>query len=123
MSAAATTLGAAGPSGAAASARSIAFKKSSTLESLAWTRAGGDQWRCGLVLDETPQPDEHVSPLLADADRLGLTLGWGREFRSYALDLALMMIDFDDRTTRSNADGFDGTYESTAWLFGATVGF
>ena len=90
---------------------------------LAWTRAAGDQWRFGLVLDETPQPDEHVSPLLADADRLGLTLGWGRDFRSYSLDLAVMILDFDERTTRTNADGFNGTYESTAWLFGATVGF
>ena len=34
-----------------------------------------------------------------------------------------MYFPFDDRTTRTNADGFDGTYSTTAWLFGATFGF
>lgn len=90
---------------------------------LAWTRPRGDEWRVGLVFDESPQPDERVGPLLPDADRRGLTLGWGREFRERSLDLALMVVDFDERTTLTNADGFDGTYRTMAWLAGVTVGF
>jgi long-chain fatty acid transport protein len=90
---------------------------------LAWTRPRGDEWRFGLVFDESPQPDERVGPLLADADRRGLTLGWGRTLRERSIDLALMVVDFAERTTRVNADGFDGTYRTTAWLLGATYGF
>jgi long-chain fatty acid transport protein len=88
-----------------------------------WRRPSGCEWRFGYVFDETPQPDEHVSPLLPDADRNGLTAGWGRKFDETSLDLALMYLKFDERTTTVNADGFNGTYTTTAWLFGATFGF
>lgn len=90
---------------------------------LLWKAPNRSEWRFGYIYDETPQPDEHVSPLLPDANRNGYTIGWGRPFSKTSLDLALMYFPFDERTTTTNADGFFGTYNTTAWLFGVTVGF
>jgi long-chain fatty acid transport protein len=81
------------------------------------------EWRFGYVYDQTPQPDKSVSPLLPDANRNGLTLGWGHQFGGANLDLALMYLKFDERTTTTNQDNFNGTYNTTAWLFGASIGF
>ena len=77
------------------------------------------QWRFGAWIDESPQPDEAVGPLLPDADRVGLSLGYGMK----RLDLALMYVEFDERTTTTNEDGFFGTYNTDVLLFGATVRF
>ena len=52
-----------------------------------------------------------------------MTIGWGRRGDRSTLDLALMFIPFDERTTLVNEDNFNGTYDTTAWLFGATVGW
>lgn len=81
---------------------------------------GPNQWRFGYVFDETPQPEWNVGPLLPDADRNGFTIGFGWGQR---LDLAVMYLPIDKRTTLTNQDGFFGTYDTTAWLFGATVKF
>ncbi|MEM8963660.1 MAG: outer membrane protein transport protein [Acidobacteriota bacterium] len=82
--------------------------------------SSGNQWRIGFVYDETPQPDESVGPLLPDADRFGITLGYGWQDK---LDLALMYLPFDERSTDVNRDNFNGTYETTAWLLGISYGF
>ncbi|MEM6454691.1 MAG: outer membrane protein transport protein, partial [Acidobacteriota bacterium] len=79
----------------------------------------GTQWRFGALYDETPQPEETTGPLLPDADRIGGTIGWGNE----RLDLALMYLDFDERTTTTNRENFFGTYKTEVWLFGATLKF
>lgn len=86
--------------------------------------SGADsEWRFGVVYDKTPQPDKHVSPLLPDADRLGWTAGYGRKFSATSLDVAVMYLPFDERTTTTSANNFNGTYNTTAWLFGVTLGF
>lgn len=90
---------------------------------LRWSTAGASEWRFGFVYDESPQPTRAVSPLLPDADRNGYTVGWGHEGPRYDLDLALMYLDFDDRTNDRSQDGFNGTYSQTGWLLAATVGF
>jgi len=90
---------------------------------LRWMSAGGSEWRFGYVFDETPQPDEAVSPLLPDADRNGFTIGWGTQFTKTSLDVAAMYLPFDERSTSTNTNGFNGTYNTTAWLFGITLGF
>jgi long-chain fatty acid transport protein len=92
---------------------------------LRWRRGLASEWRFGYVFDETPQPEEAVSPLLPDADRQGFTIGYGRRGR-VSTDVALMYLQFEDRTrARSFAEegDFFGTYSSTAWLLGLTVGF
>jgi long-chain fatty acid transport protein len=88
-----------------------------------WTAPLGDEWRFGYVFDETPQPDEAVSPLLPDADRNGFSVGYGHQFNATRLDLAVMYLPFDERTTSTQHNGLNGTYNTTAWLFGATLGF
>ncbi len=85
--------------------------------------ASGSELRFGYVYDETPQPDETVSPLLPDANRSGVTLGYGTQLGRLPLDLALMYLPFDERATNVNQDDFNGTYNTTAWLLGITLGF
>lgn len=94
-----------------------------------WTSPSGSQWRAGYVYDETPQPEEAVSPLLPDADRDGITVGWGKQGARTSFDVALMYLQFSDRTRTKNftSEGpqstFFGTYKNQAWLLGVTFGF
>jgi len=81
---------------------------------------GANQWRFGYVFDETPQPEGSTGPLLPDADRHGFTVGFGWRDR---FDIAFMYLLFDERTTTTNYDNFFGTYDTTAWLLGATLKF
>jgi long-chain fatty acid transport protein len=87
----------------------------------------GLQWRAGVVFDETPQPEEAVSPLLPDADRWGFTLGYGHQGR-VDFDVAVMYLIFDERTRATSfadepASTFFGTYNQEAVLVGLTLGF
>lgn len=84
-----------------------------------WTR-GDREWRLGYVFDENPIPDETLGPLLPDADRNGFTVGWGHAPGVGGIDLALMFLPFDERTTLVNETTFNGTYDMAVWLFGAT---
>ncbi len=91
---------------------------------LRWTAGSGSEWRFGYVFDETPQPEQAVSPLLPDADRNGFTLGYGYN-GPWKVDLALMYLDFKERTRARSFEGegdFFGTYNTKALLFGLTVG-
>lgn len=81
---------------------------------------GDNAVRFGYVYDETPQPIEGVGPLLPDADRQGVTFGYGWGQR---LDLAFMYLEMEDRTTLTNREGFFGSYETSVWLLGATLNF
>ena len=92
---------------------------------LRWTTSATTQWRFGYVYDETPQPEEAVSPLLPDSDRNGITIGYGHT-GAIKTDLALMYLDFKDRTRAKTFAGespFLGTYQTKALLFSATIGF
>ena len=73
--------------------------------------------------DETPQPEKSVSPLLPGANRNGFSVGYGFTGGSLTWDLAVMYVPFDERTTNNQQDGFTGTYNTKAWLFGITLGF
>ncbi len=94
-----------------------------------WDTASGNQWRFGYVFDETPQPEEAVSPLLPDADRNGYTIGYGWQGGGRAsFDFAVMYLDFDERERFANFPGeeaseFFGTYQNKAVLVGLTLGF
>lgn len=88
-----------------------------------WTQGEANEWRVGAYYDETPQPEFYVSPLLPDANRTGVTLGWGHRFASgKTLDLATLYLPFDERKVRDNYYNFNGDYNTTAWLFAATFG-
>ncbi len=93
---------------------------------LRWTRSATSEVRFGFVFDETPQPEEAVSPLLPDADRNGFTVGYGHKGAKFKTDIALMYLDFKERTRAKTFPGespFLGTYQTQAWLLGATLGF
>jgi len=86
---------------------------------LAYRSTKGRDWRFGYLRDETPQPDASVGPLLPDANRSGFTFGVGLKH----WDLSLMYLLFDQRTSRTNDDGFFGTYDTEAVLLGGTYSF
>jgi len=88
--------------------------------------AGGSALRAGLVYDRTPQPSWEMSPILADADREGVTLGYGVPLgSSMKFDAGYMYLKFKDRSTLSAStpqiDGYDGTYKSHANLLGMSL--
>jgi len=91
---------------------------------LRWTASPTSEWRFGYVFDESPQPEESVSPLLPDADRNGITIGYGRTGPGLGWDVALMFLDFDERTRARSFEGegpFFGTYNTQAFLLGFTL--
>ncbi len=95
---------------------------------VSWGAPSGNEWRFGFVLDETPQPEEAVSPLLPDADRNGYTIGYGWEGQKISFDVAAMYLDFDEAERFENFEGeeastFFGTYQNKAVLLGMTLGF
>ncbi|HEX4497445.1 MAG TPA: outer membrane protein transport protein [Thermoanaerobaculia bacterium] len=90
---------------------------------LRWTTSPSSQWRFGLVYDQTPQPEEGVSPLLPDADRLGYCIGYGHT-TGFRYDVGLMYLNFHKRTVNQFRDSegpFAGTYETQAVLLGLTL--
>ncbi len=88
---------------------------------LRWRRGGRGEWRFGYYLDESPQPDESVSPLLPDADRDGFTIGYGHGGDKVTTDLAFLLLAFEERSITTSRDFFNGTYKYTGWIFGVTV--
>jgi long-chain fatty acid transport protein len=91
---------------------------------LRWTTSPSSQWRFGYVFDESPQPEESVSPLLPDADRNGITVGYGHTGASLGYDVALMYLDFEERTRNQSFPGegpFFGTYDTQAVLLAFTL--
>lgn len=88
--------------------------------------AGGNQWRFGALYDETPQPEEAVSPLLPDNNRTGLSVGYGFKGSTLSWDLALTYLHLDKRTRAKSFQGesdFFGTYDNEAILLGISLGF
>lgn len=88
-----------------------------------WDRSDRSHWRFGFYWDESPQPIESVSPLLPDANRLGYTVGWGRQWKTLSFDVALLYVDFDTRTTTTSRDGLYGTYNTDTLLLGTSIGW
>ena len=79
--------------------------------------------RFGYYYDESPQPTEGVGPLLPDADRNGFTVGYGFNGGRVQQDYYVLYVDFNERTSRANFAGFNGTYESSVLLAGASLGW
>ncbi len=80
--------------------------------------------QAGAVYDETPQPMSSMTPLLGDADRLGINAGFSWIHRSWRMDLGAEYLMVDDRGTEGTSEaGYEGWYESSAILAGATLTF
>lgn len=85
----------------------VTYKASDKL----WVAAGG-------VYDQTPQPDEDVSPLLPDANRTGISIGAGFKMGNTSIDFSNLFLWFHDRPTNgNNDDNYNGRYETFADLF------
>ncbi|MGD2114611.1 MAG: outer membrane protein transport protein [Acidobacteriota bacterium] len=90
-----------------------------------WTTSPSSQWRFGYVYDETPQPEESVGPLLPDANRNGVTVGYGYS-GGWDFDIALMYLKFEERTRDESFPNdaiYHGVYDTTGFLLGMTLGF
>ncbi|HEV8269542.1 MAG TPA: outer membrane protein transport protein [Thermoanaerobaculia bacterium] len=71
----------------------------------------------GWLYDQTPQPDEDVSPLLPDANRTGYSIGAGIKFGNTSLEFGNLFLFFHDRPTNGhNVDNYNGTYKTFADL-------
>ena len=85
-----------------------------------------DEWdlRGGYYYDPTPQPTKSMSPLLADSDRHGISLGFGYGLDTWVLDMfGLVLLTGDRSTDGLNTDGFNGDYGTYAFLAGVNLGF
>jgi len=80
--------------------------------------------RAGVIYDLGPQPDKSVEPLLPDTDRFEATVGIGWQFaKHWHVDAAYQLILGMDRTVTAPTNSFPGTYETTANLFGLSIGY
>ena len=92
--------------------------------------------RGGLLYDNNPVTDEMLEPTLPDADRIGLNIGLGYQFtENLSMDLAYFLLIFNERQIEDSevdqnpsplAPGiqpFNGTYNSTAHLFGINLNY
>jgi len=80
-------------------------------------------WQFGVLYDKNPVPAASVSPLLPDSDRRGATIGASIGLSPKTrLDISYMYLPFKERSTGGvNYDNYEGTYKTTANLFGFTV--
>jgi long-chain fatty acid transport protein len=78
----------------------------------------------GALYDETPQPITSMTPLLGDGDRTSVTAGLSWIRGAFRLDLGYEHLWMEDRSTEgTNLSGYDGHYESSANLAGASMTF
>jgi long-chain fatty acid transport protein len=79
-------------------------------------------FRVGGLYEPTPAPTRAIGPILPDADRFGITAGFGYAHERWRLDLHEQLLFFSDNTVRDSAENFNGDYEAMAWIFGVSVG-
>jgi long-chain fatty acid transport protein len=83
---------------------------------------GDLQLRGGYIYDHSPVEDPYVDALLPDANRNDFTVGVGYKVtESIQVDVAYMLVAFKDRTISTSSVGWNGTYKSTANLFGLDI--
>ena len=86
-----------------------------------WETSDTSEWRFGGVFDESPVPEEYLRPSIPDADRTGLTVGYGYTGNRWDVDLYYMALSFDDITAVTGIEGvIAGTYETFVHLAGAS---
>ncbi|MBL7959157.1 outer membrane protein transport protein [bacterium] len=81
--------------------------------------------RLGYIYDKTPAPTETLNPLLPDADRNDIGIGFGYKINdAWHIDAAYLAVMFKERSTKStNVDGYDGVYNSHVNLFSLGFGY
>ena len=80
--------------------------------------------RLGAVYDKNPQPTSVVSPLLPDADRVGVSIGVGYHRGPWVIDATEFALHFKRRSTQGqSSDLFNGTYTTDANLISLNLGY
>ncbi|NUQ82170.1 MAG: outer membrane protein transport protein [Bacteroidetes bacterium] len=78
--------------------------------------------RGGFLRDEDPVETKYSEPSLPDAGRTGYTLGAGyRLFENVSVDAYTLFLFWDKKEVNDNEFNFNGTYQTYATLFGASV--
>lgn len=80
--------------------------------------------RGGFLYDKNPVLDEYVEPTLPDANRIGINVGFGYKIsESISVDFAYLLLLFQERSITTSKFGFNGTYNSSAHLFGINFAY
>jgi len=82
--------------------------------------------RLGYHYDKTPVPTESVSPILPDNDRHGFSLGgsWTSAGGRVRVDVGAWYLFLARRSTDGRSrDGYDGSYDNSAFTIGASLGY
>jgi long-chain fatty acid transport protein len=95
-------------------------------------RLGMEYWlaeryavRAGYAFDQNPIPDKSLGPELPTGDTHYVTLGFGYKWNKLTLDVAYAHLFIKDRTVTSSIRSPQplGEYESSANIFGISVGY
>jgi long-chain fatty acid transport protein len=99
------------------------FKNTWTIRAGALFKLSGGSWLAGgFLYDQTPQPDSDVSPFLPDANRTGGSIGAGVKLsKNFEVQVSSLFLWFHQRTTSTNANNYNGTYQTFAILPGITM--
>src|SRR5262249_35415029 len=78
--------------------------------------------RGGVVRDMSPVPPQYLRASIPDADRWGVSVGYGYSGKSWGIDVYGMYFDFDDAVANGSAADavINGTYKISVVLAGVT---
>jgi long-chain fatty acid transport protein len=80
--------------------------------------------RLGALYDKNPEPVTAVTPLLADADRIGVSFGVGYHRGPFIIDATEFALHFKARSTQGQSvDNLNGTYKTDANLVTINLGY
>ncbi len=86
----------------------VAYKYSDTLT-----------FKAGYIYDENPAPEETVEPTLPDSNRNDFSFGFDWRINdNLTVSSYFMWVHFNDRTVTQNMEGFNGIYQTDAYLLG-----
>ena len=81
-------------------------------------------YRFGYYFDAAAAPPQSLTPLLPDASRHGVTLGYSRRFGSVTFDAYNLFLFVEKRSTEGvERDGYNGVYKSYVNALGASLAF
>jgi long-chain fatty acid transport protein len=81
-------------------------------------------YRFGYYFEQEAAPSASVSPLLPDAARHGVTLGFGKSWGQWQLDLYNLFLFAERRGTEGvDRDGFNGEYKTYVNSIGFNLGY
>lgn len=80
--------------------------------------------RAGIAFDQTPVPDEYLSPANPDADKFAFSAGGSIMFtEKISLDVAYMLESMREREVSNSELQFSGNYKSLSNIFGLTLNY